>query len=93
MNKKLYVLSKKKYSKSPYIIENVSHYMLGDLAVFTALRTIPKNEVKLIFNMYRFGSKEFDNILELLKSSDKDSINLAIEILRNNNCIIYEKRT
>ncbi len=93
MNKKLYVLSKKSYARSPYTLENVSHYILGDLAVFTTLRTIPRNEVKLIFNMYRFGSKDYDRILDMLKSQDKDSYNLALGILRSNNCIIYEKRT
>lgn len=29
----------------------------------------------------------------MLKSQDKDSYNLALGILRSNNCIIYEKRT
>ena len=38
-------------------------------------------------------SKDYDRILDMLKSQDKDSYKLALGILRSNNCIIYEKRT
>lgn len=93
MNKKLYVISKKMYERYPLTIENVLSYQLGSLAVYTKDRTIPPSDVEVIFNMYRFGSKDYDRILDMLKSQDKDSYNLALGILRSNNCIIYEKRT
>lgn len=93
MNKKLYVIyATSRWERAPFTLCNIATFRLKPLSVCINDLVITNN-IKVIFNMYRFGSKEFDKILDMLKSEDKDSYNLALGILRSNNCIIYEKGT